>query len=247
VLFGFESLLGRTYLVTGQYEQWADWCRRRLAHVLDTRACVLLRASMVLILPMAGRTDEAVAAATGLIDAAEMTRNPHAMSFALVAYGFAHRDTEPLRALEALRRGLVIAHDNGVRVNESILAMTLSRLEAEHGDPLAALDYVTLTIRNYHDAGNTALVRMPLACLAAVLDRLGHYEAAATIAGFAIDPFTSAAFPEIIRAVAHLRDVLGDLTYESLAHRGEAMTTSAIAAYAYDQTDRARTALNAVS
>ena len=247
VLFGFEAILGRTNMVTGQFEQWTDWCRPRLAHILDTRACALLRASMVLTLTMAGRTDEAMAAATGLIDAAEMTRNPHAISFALVAYGFAHRDTEPLRALEALRRGLVIAHDNGIRANESLLAMTLSRLEAEHGDPLTALDYVTLTIGNYHDAGNTALVRMPLACLAAVLDRLGHYEAAATIAGFALDPFTSAMFPEIIRAIAHLRDVLGDLTYESLTGRGEAMTISAIAAYAYDQIERARAELNAVS
>jgi hypothetical protein len=37
--------------------------------------------------------------------------------------------------------------------------------------------------------------------------------------------------------IAHLRDVLGDQTYESLARRGEAMTTAAMATYAYDQID----------
>jgi hypothetical protein len=121
--------------------------------------------------------------------------------------------------------------------------MSLGRLEAEHGDPLAALDYVTLTIRNYYDAGNTAVIRMPLACLAAVLDRVRRYEAAATIAGFAIDPLISAAFPEIADAIAHLRSVLGDQAYESLAHTGEAMTISAMATYAYDQIDEARTEL----
>ena len=36
-------------------------------------------------------------------------------------------------------------------------------------------------------------------------------------------------------------------TYESLAHKGETMTTAAMATYAYDQIDQARTELNAVS
>ena len=92
-------------------------------------------------------------------------------------------------ALEALRRGLVIAQDSHNRAAESALAQTLSRLEAAHGDPVAALDHVTLAIRNYHDSGSTAMVRTALAVLATVLDRLGHREAAATIGGFADNPF----------------------------------------------------------
>jgi hypothetical protein len=55
------------------------------------------------------------------------------------------------------------------------------------------------------------------------------------------------AFPEINTTIAHLRDVLGDQTYESLARKGAVMTTTAIATYAYDQIDQARTKLNAVS
>ena len=92
-------------------------------------------------------------------------------------------------ALEALRRGLVIAPDSRNRVAESALAQTLSRLEAAHGDPVAALDHVTLAIRNYHHAGNTTLIINPLAAFAALFDRLGRYEPAATIAGFADNPF----------------------------------------------------------
>ena len=71
------------------------------------------------------------------------------------------------------------------------------------------------------------------------------YEPAATIAGFAFDPLTSVWVPEINTAIAHLREVLGDQTYESLARKGEAMTTSAMATYVYDQIDQARTELNA--
>ena len=78
------------------------------------------------------------------------------------------------------------------------------------------------------------------------LDRLGRLEPAATIAGFAFSPLT-ATLPEVTTAIAHLRDVLGDQTYESLARKGETMTTSAMVTYAYDQIDQARAELEAVS
>jgi hypothetical protein len=141
----------------------------------------------------------------------------------------------------------VIAQDSRGRAAESALAQTLSRLEAAHGDPVAALDHVTLAIRNYHDSGNTTLILSPLAILAAIFDRLGRYQSAAVIAGFAVSPLSAAAFPEITTAIAHLRKVLGDQTYESLAHKGETMTAAEMATYAYDQIDQARTELNAVS
>jgi hypothetical protein len=195
---------------------------------------------------MAGSGEEARAAANGLIGAAEATHNPFVLSLALWTHGYAFRNADPAGALEALRRGLAIAQDTGNRFTESWLAGTRSRLEADHGDPLVALDYVTLAIRNYHDAGNTTIIRITFAILAVLLDRLGHYEPAATIAGFALSPVT-AAFRKLNTAIAHLRDVLGDPVYESLAHAGEKMTTAAMATYAYDQIDQARAELNAVS
>ena len=183
-----------------------------------------------------------MAATTGLIDAAESTHNPWALSYALLAYSIAFRDADPDRAREALRRGLLTAQDSGNRGNETHTAGALARVEAEHGDPLAALEYVALAIRNYHESGNTAHIRVALAALAAVLDRLGHHESAATMAGSALNPLT-AALPEFNATIAHLRDVLGDQTYESLARKGETMTTGAMATYAYDEIDEARTEL----
>ena len=152
-------------------------------------------------------------------------------------------------ALEALRRSLVIAQDSRNRVAESALAQTLSRLEAAHGDPVAALDHVTLAIRNYHHAGNTTMIHGAVAVVATIFDRLGRHEPAATIAGFVVSS-PLAALPvmaEFGTAIAHLRNVLGEATYESLARKGETMTTAAMAAYAYDQIDQARAELNAVS
>jgi hypothetical protein len=40
-----------------------------------------------------------------------------------------------------------------------------------------------------------------------------------------------------------LRDLLGQATYESLARKGETMTTAAMVTYAFDQIDQARAEL----
>jgi predicted ATPase len=242
VPFGFEGVLGNVYGVIGQPERWIEWCRARLARGRDTHT--VTRTALVFTLTLAGAGEEARAAADGLIEAADATHNPYALSLALYAHGRAFSDTDPAGARDALRRGLVIAQDSGNRYIESLGAVGLSRVEAKHGDPLAALDYVTLAIGNFHDAGNTTGVRSSLAGLAAFFDHLGRYEPAATIAGFAVvSPLTAMAHPEITTAITHLREVLGDQTYESLARKGETMTTAAMATYAYDQIDQARTEL----
>ena len=239
--FGIESFIGGAYLAIGQPERTVELCRAQLAQGRDSYG--FTRVSLILALTLAGSHDEAMAVGRGLIDTAEATRNPWACSLALFSYGFAFSATDSVRALDAMRRGLVIAQDSGNRANESFLAITLARVEAEHGDPLAALDYVTLAIRRHHDSGNVALIRPALAILAAFLDRLGRCEPAATIAGFAFSPLSATTFPEINTSIAHLRDVLGDKTYELLARKGEAMTTATMANYAYDQIDQARTEL----
>ena len=223
-----------------------EWCRVQLARGRDTHTAIT--AWLVLALTLAGSHDDAMAAATGLIDAAEATHNPGVLSLALYvhhaafSYAAAFRDADPVASLDALRRGLVIAQDSGNRSTESILAVSLCRLEAVYGDPLAALDYITLAIRTYHDAGNTTSVRGSVSILAAVFDRLGRYEPAATMTGFAVIPWT-ATLAEFNTLIAHLRDVLGEATYESLARKGETMTTAEMTTYAYDQIDQARTKL----
>jgi len=240
VPFGIEGVLGTAYLIIGQPERCVEWCRTQLARGRDTHR--ITRACLTIALAMTGSGEEARAAANGLIDAAEATPNPFVLSFALWAHGYAFRDADPAGALDGLRRGLVIAQDSGNRFIETLLVGQLSRVEAEHGDPLAALDHVTLAIRNYHDAGN-ALIRGTLAILAAFFDRLGRYEPAAIIAGFAVSPMTAALEPQLSTAIAHLREVLDDEAYESLARKGETMTTAAMATYAYDQIDQARAEL----
>jgi hypothetical protein len=94
-----------------------------------------------------------------------------------------------------------------------------------------------------HDSGNIVTVRSPVSNLAIFLDQIGHHEAAAITAGFAFSPLMAASFPNLSTAIKHLRNVLGDETYEKLARKGEAMTPSAMATYAYEQIDQARAQL----
>ena len=245
VPFGIHGWLGSSYSIGTQPERAVEWYRAELARDRDTHAST--RACIVFILAgIMGSPDEAIAATAGLVDAAEATRNPYALSFALNACGLAFRDTDPDRAREYMRRGLVIAQDSGTRAIETHLASSLARLEVNSGDLLAALEYFAVAIRRYHDAGNTANMRHSLDDLAVGLDRLGRYEPAAIIAGFAFEPLTAAWVPEIDTVIAHLVDVLGDQTYESLARKGEMMTTAAIVTYAYDQIDQAKAELKAV-
>jgi hypothetical protein len=198
-------------------------------------------------LTVSGSLDDATAAANGLIDAAEATGNPMVLAFALHAYGWAVHQADPGRSLAALRRGLVIAQDSGNRANQSSLAANLCLFADD--DPLAAFEYFTIAIGNYHDSGNTYMNRTLLGILAALFDRLGRYEPAATLAGFGVTSPVAAqpAMAEFGTAIAHLRKVLGEAAYESLTRKGETMTTAEIVTYAYDQIDQARAELEAVS
>lgn len=241
-----EGFLGSAYLFVGQPERYLELCRAQLARSGDSNT--MAKANLVTALYACGSTDEATVAANGLIDAAEASGNPWVLAYTLAVCGVAFGDTDPDRALEALRRSVLVAQDSGNRFYETTFSYWLARREAEHGDRVAALEYLAVAIHNYHELGNTGMLHVPLAILATFLDRLGRFEPAATIGGFAaVNPMAAATLPELGVAITHFREVLGDQPYESLAHKGEAMTTIEMVTYAYDQIDQVRTELNAVS
>src|SRR5271155_5532991 len=182
--YGIEAALGAVYLAIGQPERWAEVCRAQLARRRDTH--VHIRGWLVAALSLAGCGGEAMDSADGLVEAAEATGNPMFLGLALLAYGAAFRDADPVQALNALGRGLVIAQDSGNRAIASALALFLARLEAEHGATVSAFDHLTLAIRNYHDSGDTTTIRVPLASLAVLFDRLGRHETAAPLARVAL-------------------------------------------------------------
>ncbi|MGA8547126.1 MAG: NB-ARC domain-containing protein [Mycobacterium sp.] len=243
--YGMEGGLGGAYMGLGQPERWAELCRTSLERRGDNH--VAIRTCRVFALVFAGFLDEAKAAADGLIEAAIASDNPYMHTFAIAAYAYSLGSTGSERDLALCRQGLALAQESGNRYIEAILATALARLESETIVTVTALDNLGLVIRRWHDSGNFGNLVGPLAMLGTFLDRLGRFEAAATIAGFACDPVSLASVPELAATITHLREMLGDQPYESFARIGEAMTTAAIVAYAYDQIEQARAELEAVS
>jgi len=242
MLYDIEpTALGGTYITVGMADRWLELCRNRFARGRGINT--YNRAAMVMALITAGKTDEAQVACDNLLASADATDDPGARSFAQLAYGYAWRESDPRAAYEALRRGLTIAHDSGNRMAELYIAVNLSALVGTVGAADDALDFLTLAINNFYDSASYSQMVTPLIVLAAHFDRLGRHEAAATIAGFATTTFALAAFPEITTTIAHLREVLSDKAYESLAQAGATMTNANIARYALDQIDEARAEL----
>jgi predicted ATPase len=244
---------GVVYSVAGHPERWVALCRRAIA--AQTSPLTVTRACLCIALNLSGKGDEARLAADGLLAAADAADNPNTACFALMGHGAAYSDSDPVAAYHAYRRALKIARETGNRQLETAVATMLCVLTANEDDPffgapddaIDPLDYLTVTICRYHDAGNATMIQYPLTILAAVSDRLGFHEQAAIIAGFGATEMARAGYPQINATIAHLREVLGDQTYESLARRGEKMTTAEMVTYAYDQIDQARAELNVAS
>ncbi len=233
-----EAWFGGAYISRGEPERWAALCREVIAENPGTHTTA--QALLALALNICGPPDELARVAKELPAAAEATDNPHVRCVALLGYGIALRNSDPSAAHEVLCRALSIANDSGNQQMQGHLTATLSRLAATHGEPEEALGYLEFTIRNFHDSGSFSLIYSPLAILAALLDRLGRYECAATISGFAANLWTRSTNAELDAAIKHLREALGDDGYESLAHRGAAMTNAEMATDALELIDRVR-------
>jgi hypothetical protein len=254
VAYDMQCASGVVYMAAGHPEHWVALCRRAIA--AQTSPLTVTYGCLCIALYLLGKGDEARLAADGLLAAADATDNPSTAFFALQGYATAYIDSDPVAAYHSYRRALKIARETGNRQLESAAATMLCMLAANEDDPsfgardddtIDPLDYLTVTIRRYHDAGNVTMIQNPLAILAGVFDRLGLHEQAAIITGFAATEMARAGYPQINATIAHLREVFGDQTYESLARKGEAMTTAEMVAYAYDQIDQARAELNTVS
>jgi predicted ATPase/class 3 adenylate cyclase len=247
VPYELQSSTGIVYSHAGQSDRWADVCRRVIA--AEAGPLTITRACLVMALYFLGEGDDARVASEGLLAASDATHNPMTACFALLAHGLAYHDADPVAAYDALHRALTVAGESGNRQMESavVAVMLLWMVAATETNPIHFFEYLTVAIHHYDDSGNVANLRNPLAIFVGVLDRLGHHEQAATISGFAASAFTLASYRQLSTTITHLRDVLGDQTYESLARKGETMTMAAIATYAYDQIDQAKRKLNAAS
>ena len=100
-------LARRCVQLVGDPEQYVAYFRSYLSRAHDHLK--LGKSCLVVALTNAGHTQEAISLAAGLDDAVETAHNPYAHSFAMLAYGMAWSEEDPLRAIDVLRRGRGIA------------------------------------------------------------------------------------------------------------------------------------------
>ncbi|MBE1550959.1 putative ATPase [Mycobacterium sp. OAS707] len=233
-----ESAVAAGYNTAGRPDHAVEWCRATITRNpgIPTHA----HAVLVVALAVIGVTDEAIEASNDFLAVAQSADNPSLAGALLLAYGWARRHVDSAAAYEALRQAWTLAEESGNRQQSSITAGLLAGLAANRGELTEAFDYIGQTIRYYHASGTIELMHVTLGLLAALLDRLGHHEPAAIISGFAGDALARASFPEVDTAITHLREVLGDRTYESLGRVGTSMTNAAMATYAFEQIEMVR-------
>jgi hypothetical protein len=87
------------------------------------------RCGLTWMLPAAGRAAEARAIADGTLATARAHGNPFVVAYALSAYGEAFAETDPNRALDALREGLAYSQEHRL----AGLAQLVDHLRAELG------------------------------------------------------------------------------------------------------------------
>jgi len=133
-------------------------------------------------------TEEAIAGAAGLIEAGAASKNPYMYTFAVAASGFPLHATDPGRAVDVCRRDCDCSgqRQSFQRVDSRPHISLVSRRRKP--SLWRRSNHLALVIRNYHDSGNVTSVRTPLGVLSAFLDRIGRFDAAATIAGFSVSP-----------------------------------------------------------
>ena len=155
----------------------------------------------------------------------------------------------PIRSVRSrpVAAGYRLPKDSGNRGNGTNLATLVARIEGEYGDSLRALHYIAVAIHNYHDSGN------PTLCESLWLPSLRFLTGWDATNPQPPSP-VSRQLPSPWRRTLNFSPrqpicALSSVTksYESLARKGETMSTAEIAAYAYDQIDQARAELNAVS
>lgn len=190
-------------------------------------------------LPAVGREEEAMTIADETLAAARTYGSPFWIGWALGGYGRAFAQSDPVKALAALREGLDYAEKYRLGFWQANLAQDAARLEATHGDLEDALGLFSRGIDSFHRAGNIVFLAATLASLAVFFDRVGRAEVAATIYGSSTRQASIGLVPHLDEVVANLRSVLGDEKFGECVANGKSQDLSTAVRYAHEQIDLA--------
>jgi len=190
---------------------------------------------MLTMLPVVGRVEEARAIANETVRVVRAHGNPFLIVGSLSGYGRAFADTEPTRALDAMRQALAESRAHRLVVWEAIVSREVAGIEAVHGDPCRALALFEVAIDSLHRAGEVANIRVVFAEMAVLFDGLEHPEIAATLYGATHRHGDTGWVRHLAGVPEHLRMTLGDAAFDDCVAAGAAMELNDAVAYARNQ------------
>jgi predicted ATPase len=241
-IYGIGANRASGVYVHADLDRWVAVCRDVLLRADDP--LLTGRSLLAIALASTGQAHEALTLCEGLVPAAVATDNPYAHALALQALALAQAPSAPKSSIATFRECLDVSRQSGMRHLERGIYTGLARSEITVGDYRPALDHLADATVAYFDVGDFSSLTWPLALISAVLVSCELTEPAATLAGFATNPFTLATQPPFIAALEQLHQTLGDSDFHRLGQGGRSKPPHEIVAFALQAIEQARTILN---
>lgn len=233
----FIEALGQVYC--GDLDRYIELTREVAERYGAERGYGL--ASYVDGLQSAGRVEEALALTEQSVAAARDLGNPYWVAYALWIAGMAFSRSDSRRALAAWDEGVALVREHRVHFFEGFLARDAARLHVSDGEAEAALVLFNEAIVSFQRAGNIPQLIITLASVPALFERLGRFEAAATLLGVMSQQESSFHHvPELTDLQVRLATKLGATRARDLVAEGAPLGLDAGAMYARQQIDAAR-------
>jgi tetratricopeptide (TPR) repeat protein len=228
------QLAGTAYLYASQIEEALGVAAGLVGGPGAANAVGL--AWMLTLLPLVGRADEARGLADEALRATRDHGNPNLVAACLNVYGRAFADTDPTKALDALREAVVLCREHRLVMWEAHSCGNAGSLESVHGDPGQALTLLDKCVDLLHRAGDVGNLAIAFANLAVLFDRLQRPQVAATLYGASRRHGLIIGWvPHLDDVIEHVRAVLGPITFDHCSDTGAAMDISDAATYARRQ------------
>jgi predicted ATPase len=226
------------HLTAGRVDRCIEICPNLAAQ--PEPAQIVGQIGLLVVLPQAGRAEEARAIADDTLTAARAHANPWSVAMALLGSGRAFAQTDPARALRHFRDGLAYAQQHRLPFLEAAIVQNAAGLEALHGEPWQAFTLIDTALESFLGAGNVASVGGALAYLAVCFDRCDQPDVAATLIGAGRHLSPGLYFVYLPAVMEHLHATLGDAAFDQCAATGASMDLGDAVGYARHHIQLAR-------
>ncbi len=174
--------------------------------------------------------------ADGILATVETAGSPVSIAMVLLGKGRAFAETNPTTARVAFDRALVLARTSGNRMLEALIVPEIAALQAFNGNLVEALASFSQLLSQWPGVAELMLVSHSIGGLIALLERLGHPEAAATLLGavegmFQTNPFVK----DYQEAILRSREALGAAAFDEMRRSGAGLSLHEAIDYARQQ------------